>query len=813
MEILFHPKKETTNQTNQDELLYKQLCDPSTRVKLIKIRDHFASFSLIFNFEKQIDDILYKALTKQSDITDFQDVYIVFPTQKTLHIHKMLHNHVIIEEANNPKQWSGFNIEIQQRLQYIDLRKFLNYLWCDMLLNYTNGGSKVCKQKLEKYVKCVLTDLNCDSHCEFSMLENVINHVKSKYMNDLEMFISSTINSFIFNTDLDQMFIRFIEWRLVLGAVPFLAQPVVDNLTLKRIKQLNSCFKMQSLNELLTLQNTIPPMEEVAVILKGNEVECWHLPSGAKLDLAGKCTVRIENKEVCLGSQGESLFYSELKVMHLSEKHYECQKPKRYILIESAKEDSKFQNDKKSQDDGVSPLFASLTKAQTTLFDENNPLSNFSKFREKTTNLQNTISQASSDLVIIEAKLASFLDDVSPEKHVTVVDEMIKRGLEGYMKTIQPKLEQWDAKLRDHLNNFRMQAIKQLASLPKDLYGYQERVAEINLNNTIEIEDFVEELSTTNVTNSMKAPNISHLEELEKSEIDLKHMQTKLNQYFDLAAKFMVYVKDAQRIISNLRINDSVKDLQVKALIEQKKEIVKLATKFRKLCDGRVEKFREHIATLKHEIDSYVKFQTQTAAKTKQHFLNIRDTLITHSGEWVNQSTSRNDKELVRLRALQKSFLKQFNSTASVLDLNADMNVEKIKVDGTVRQAELKCKIDDNTLILYREELKFVWKGVMNNLVSIQETVTKNGVQLYNIDEEHTLQKHILPFFKIIFNKHFFMTRKGLEELARIYGVNLTIEMTVKKHLKLSSETEIPTIVKKPDSFEGDNTGVLLENS
>jgi hypothetical protein len=406
-----------------------------------------------------------------------------------------------------------------------------------------------------------------------------------------------------------------------------------------------------------------------------------------------------------------------------------------------------------------------------------------------------------------------FLNDVSPDNHATVADEMVNLGLDSYLKKIKPMMEQWDAKLRDHLNQFRMHAVKQLATLPKSLYEFQERAAELNLNNNIEIEDFMEELSSTNVMKSVQVPNISHLEEIDRSEIDLKQMQDKVNQYFELAAKFMGYLKDAQKVISKLRIDDSVKDLQVKALTEQKKEIVKLATKFRTLCNKRVDAFQEQFSTLKREVDSYIHFQTQTSAKTKQQFLNIRDTLITHSGEWVDQSKSRHDKQQARLRALQETFLKQFDSTTSLLDRNTDLDVEKIKVDGTVRQAELKCKIDDNTLILYREKLKLVWKGVLNNLVSIQETVTKNGVQLYNIDEEHMLQKHMLPFFRIIFGKHFFLTRKGLAELAKIYGVNLTIEMTVRKHLKPTKETETTTIVKKNETVDDEYTGLLLQNS
>ncbi len=77
-----------------------------------------------------------------------------------------------------------------------------------------------------------------------------------------------------------------------------------------------------------------------------------------------------------------------------------------------------------------------------------------------------------------------FLDELSPESRSTFVDDMVQEGLESYFKKLKPKLDDWERTVRDHLNKFRLHAVKQLATLPRGLYEYQERAAELNVETT-----------------------------------------------------------------------------------------------------------------------------------------------------------------------------------------------------------------------------------------------------------------------------------------------------------------------------------------
>ena len=52
---------------------------------------------------------------------------------------------------------------------------------------------------------------------------------------------------------------------------------------------------------------------------------------------------------------------------------------------------------------------------------------------------------------------------------------------------------------------------------------------------------------------------------------------------------------------------------------------------------------------------------------------------------------------------------------------------------------------------MYSNMLKTYWKNILNDVVPIQETVTKNGVRLYNINEEQILQSFMSVFLRIIY--------------------------------------------------------------
>jgi len=798
-------KKENVEQSEDERILLKQLNDPSVKINLIKHRDEYCSFSSVSTYERQINHILTKYANAKHDLDSIRDVRLVSPTKKTLAIHKMLHNQVYIQESGAPMQWSGFNLEYNERLQYIDIASFLRYLWYDQLLNYSGTGPAFCKLKLEKYVKGVVANISCtNTRIDDDLVASITKFVQSKYISDLNTTVSRYMNAFLLKHALNEKFRLYLEWCIILGFVPYKksekCKPIIKLETFSDLPKID-------LQHLFTIANDIPAISDVAIFVVNNTIECWHLPTESQIGFVGCSNIRVENNEICLGTAGESMFYAELKVMHLAERHFECQTSERYILTEIPKNETAHAVSSEKND---SPLFATLTKAQSALFDENNPLSNFSRIQEKNKHIQDFISRVSYEMNDIQGKMNSFLEDISPDGANTLVDEMVRQGLENYMKNIKPKMDDWERTIRDHLNKFRMQAVKYLSTLPKGLYGLQEKVSELNFNNNMDIDDFMEDIATLNCSKSV--PNISHLQDMERSEIDLKQMQDKVSQYFDLAMRFMGYVKDAQKVISKLRVDDSVKDLQVKTLTEQKKEIVKLAKKFREVANTRANVYADQLKDVQKELEQYVHFQSQTAAKTKQHYITLRDTLLTQSGEWVNKYQSKQDRQL---KMLKEGFSKQRDSTFNELRTPLERKIEYIKVDGTVRGSKLDSKVDDNTLTMYRENLRNAWKSVLNGFVCIQKTVTNNGVQLYNINEEMILTKCVLPFFTVIYDQDFYISCKGLEECSRIYGFDIAIELIVRRILKTKFEVKTTTVIQQRDStpVTNDRTGVLLDVS
>ena len=823
VDFLFKPsceqKENNDNEVEEMNLLYKQLCDPTLKIKLIKQRDKYVAFSPLANYENHLDKIMSGMVAAKSNPDIINQIYLASPTGKSISIYKMLHNQVCIEETGCPNDWSGFNIEYKDRVKYIDLKMFFKYLWYDQLLNSNTKTSTFCKFKLDKYVRNVLSCLNCQCCSDDLMIERIAEHVKSRYINDLDSMISTTLNDFLSEHDLNTSFKRFLEWNMLLGLVPYRKSSQKDTVNILNAKEMNTCFSQIVLKKLLTICNDIPPVSEVAAFVCNDQIQFWHLPTQEMLQYAGSSSIRIENKELCFGSIGETLFYAELRVKHLSEKHFYSQTPQPYIVTEIVKEDNDElidTNKKSTAIEKQNTLFTSLTKTQNSVFDENNPLSDYSKIQEKNQTIKDYLSKVCSEMNDIQNKMNIFLDGVSPDDKSNLVDEMVNCGLESYLKKIQPQTDNWERTIREHLNKFRMHAVKQLATLPKGLYEFQERASELNMNNNIDIDDFMEDLSSSNMSKTFKDPNISQLEEINKSEFELKQMQDKVSQYFDLAVKFMGYLKDAQKVISKLRIDDSVKDLKVKTLTDQKKEIIKLAKKFREVSNQRVNIYNKQVNELKQKLDKYIHFQSKTAAQTKQHFLSIKDTLLSETGEWAKKQSATVEKLQARTEFLQENFAKQHDSMINHLNRHQQRNIEYIKVEGTIRKTNIDLKIDDRTLVYYRENLKFLWKSEMNSIVPIRETVTKTGVQLLNIDEQRVFEMFFLPFLSIIYESSFYISCKKIEDCARIYGINLAIDVTVKRLLKPVTNVTRTTVIKENNDQKTEeqltDTGLWMQN-
>jgi len=793
--------------------LYEKICDPCVRLKMIKERDTFISFNTTSNFEKQFDNMMTKLLRKNKDPSMINSVYIVNPTFKSLSIHKMLNNIVYLQENGCAKQWSGFNIQYLQKIQFMNVKTFFEYLWYEQLL----GSSTVCESRLEKYVKNILSKFHCLSYIDEALVEKIVEHVNTRFQFDLKDIISKSIDSFISRNDIQSAFLNFLEWKMILGIVPVMQNTELDEATFKEFDISDTCLNTDTVKLLLTIRNKIPSISEVTVILKGSEIECWHLPSETRIDFVGHPNFRLENKEVCFGSKGESLFYAELRVMNLLDKHFNDQSFKRYILLETHTSD-KQQETENQKIDSVeqSPLFATLTKAQTALTDETNPLSSHSLARERANNIKDYVSRVSDDMREIENKMGLFLENVLPGNSETFVDNMVQRGMEQYLKKVKPEIEQSEKTIRDYLDKFRINAVKQLNMLPKNMYQFQERIMEINAENNIDMEGFIEEITSTEQSGAYKVPNISSLQDIDKTAIDLKQMQDQVTRYCELALKFMNYFKKAQSVIFNLKTDQSVKELQINTLTQHKKEVVQLAKKYKATINKQVDFYKDKMKELKVNLDKYIAFQDKTVSKTNQTFLNIRDSLILNTGQWVNKERQQQEKIDKRLKVLHETFSKQYNSTCNNFDRpSPSFDIEYLKVDGTIRKDNLDRRIDDNTLSMYMQSLKDYWSKVLNNVISIEETVTKNGVRLYNVNEKQAAQNFMSFFFRILYDKDFFMLCcKNISNYTQLYGVDIATEILVKSFLKNSREKTHTTVIQQTDSYNnqenGNPTGLLL---
>lgn len=281
MNFIFTPLagKDNDAQEVEVDVLYTRLTDPKIQVKLIKYRDKYCCFSALSNYETQMDEILHNIFKKYKNPKAVQKTYLITPTKKTLEIQKMLNNQVLIEPSNTPLQWSGYNLEYTERVELIDISIFFKYLWCDQLLNYTGTGIHFCKHKLQKYVKYVLSTIECSSSSYRTNIESIVEFVRTRYVNDLNSIISLNLNEFLSNFDMNSMFRLFLEWHMTLGIVPFFERKHNETLD---VQDIHSMFSSETLQPLLTIQNEIPPMSDVSVILIDDKIECWHLPSKKK---------------------------------------------------------------------------------------------------------------------------------------------------------------------------------------------------------------------------------------------------------------------------------------------------------------------------------------------------------------------------------------------------------------------------------------------------------------------------------------------------------------------------------------------------
>lgn len=805
LDLLFSSNQLTKNDDKsksiQIDMLYEQLCNPHIALKIIKDRDRFVTFNAICDFETNLDEILLTKLEASSD-PQINNVFLVSPTVKCLNIYKMLNNIVCIEDSGRTQMWSGFNVEYEQRLQCIDLGKFMSYLWYDQLLNH-NDGATVCKFKLEKYVRGILSKLNCLVCPDVSLIDKIVEHVQERYINDIDSIVSTGVNSFMSKLSLRESFRIYSEWLMIFGAVPYLPCNETDNATMKQLHTLNSCFSDDILKHVLSVSNKIPPISEVAVLLLHNEIECWHLPTKTKMKLLGNSKIRIEGKEVCLGTQGESMFYAELQFMQLAEKHFECQTLPKYILTEKvtkanaehAKERQKLKNE----------------------IDHNSLFSTLSTSQDKNKNIKEYLSKLSSEVDEQQEKLNMFLDNISPEATESFVDELVRQGLESYLQKLKPKMDEWERTMKEHLNKFRIHAIKHMTTLPAGMYEFQERATQLNFNNNMDVEEFMEELSSNNLTKNKSMCNISDLQDFDKTGEDIKQMQEKVGQYFELATKFMGYLKNAQTVISNLKTSDSVKELQIKALTDQKKEMVKVARKFREASNKQLDIYRNKLKDVKKELEKFVHTQEETTSKTKRHFISIQDKLLSKPHLWDNKPQTN---ENVRENFLQQSFSKQYDSMTNTLKTPDLMDeIKFIEVEGTVRDSKLDRHVQDSTLMMFRENIHQLWITNLNTQIAIHKTVTQNGVQLQNVDEEQISQKYMGPFFQIIYDKTFFLVRKSLESCAKAYGMQIAIEVAVKKLIKLkavtstsTSETKVLTHTVTDNTTNEQATGLVLSN-
>ena len=250
-------------------------------------------------------------------------------------------------------------------------------------------------------------------------------------------------------------------------------------------------------------------------------------------------------------------------------------------------------------------------------------------------------------------------------------------------------------------------------------------------------------------------------------------------------------------------------------MTDQKKEIIKLAKKFKEASNQRVNIYRQQVNEIKQQLDKYIQFQSNTAAQAKQHFLSVKDSLTIEAGNLVKKQSDMDKKLQARAKFLHDNFSKQHDSMSNHLNLPSRPDIDYIKVEGTVRKTNIDIHIDEKTIVYYRENLKHLWKSEMNNIVPIRESVTKTGVQLLNINEQSVFEMFFLSFLYIIYESQFYITCRSLEDCAKIYGVTLAIDVIIKRLFKPTSNITRTTVVKQTDSRNEEqksDTGLWLQN-
>ncbi len=200
-------------------------------------------------------------------------------------------------------------------------------------------------------------------------------------------------------------------------------------------------------------------------------------------------------------------------------------------------------------------------------------------------------------------------------------------------------------------------------------------------------------------------------------------------------------------------------------------------------------------------------------AQTKRHFLNIRDQLVTNGGQWVNSMKSKRDKLDERERLLREHFIKQYDSTALDREQPSPPDVEFIRVNGTVRNVHLDARIDEGAVSFNRDALKQYWQCRLSTVVDIQQSVTKTGIQMYHVNENHLLHTFVKPFLRIVYGRHVHVSVNSLEQCCRVYGIDIAVNATVKKLLRPKTESTTTTVIRQrdDDGDKRDDVGIIIE--
>ena len=164
---------------NENLQLYNLLCEPSVQLRMIKRRDNFSQVTSTSNFEPEFDYMMEKLLTKKQP-ESIQEIFIIHPTVKSVNIYKMLYNMITIPGSGVPNNWSGYNVEYLQRIDYIDIRTFCRYLWYDQFLNAkTFVKTEICKNKFEQYVNNSISQLcSAIDPNDIIIRDRLIEHIK-----------------------------------------------------------------------------------------------------------------------------------------------------------------------------------------------------------------------------------------------------------------------------------------------------------------------------------------------------------------------------------------------------------------------------------------------------------------------------------------------------------------------------------------------------------------------------------------------------------------------------------------------------------